>query len=136
MTATAGRPFVLKLGEVASSPVTIAAARTNSFAIANEIVDITNKNSNAFRTLLEGAGTKSLTTEIEGVLNKGASAVTAFMQNAFNNSIDTYSLFFNDGFTIEGAFQIESYSISGDHNTEQTFTATLQSSGEYILVEA
>lgn len=136
MAANDGRDLVLKLGAVDSSPVTIAAARTHSFAIANEIVDITNKDSNAFRTLLEGAGTKALTLEIEGVLNKGGGAVTNFIQNAINNSIDIYSLFFNDGFTLEGSFQIESYSIAGDHNTEQTFTATLQSSGAYILTEA
>ncbi len=135
MAANNGRNFVLKLGAVGAAPVTIAAARTNSFAIANEIVDITNKDSNAFRTLLEGAGTKSLTLEIEGVLDKGASSDT-FMLNAINNSIDLYSLFFNDGNTIEGQFQIESYNISGDHNTEQTFTATLQSSGAYNLVQA
>ena len=134
MTANNGRDFLLKIGAVAGSPVTIAAARTNSLAIANETVDITNKDSNAFRTLLEGAGTKALTLEIEGVLDAGGSAVTNFMQNAVNNSIDTYSLFFNDGFTIEGLFQIESYSSGGDHNTEQTFTATLQSSGTYTLI--
>lgn len=134
MTATDGRSFVLKLGAVAGSPVTIAAARTNSFGIGNEIVDVTNKDSNAFRTLLEGAGTKSLSVDIEGVLDKGGSGVTTFLENAVNNSIDIYSLFFNDGFTLEGSFQVESYSTSGDHNTEQTFTATLQSSGVFTLI--
>jgi len=135
MAANDGRDLVLKLGAVAASPVTIAAARTNSFAIANEVVDITNKDSNAFRTLLEGAGTKALTLEIEGVLDKSSSA-DEFLLNANNNSIDTYSLFFNNGNTLEGQFQVESFSISGDHNTEQTFTATLQSSGAYTLVQA
>ena len=135
MAANDGRDLVLKLGAVAGSPVTIAAARTNSFAIANEVVDITNKDSNAFRTLLEGAGTKSLTLEIEGVLDKSSSA-DEFLLKANNNSIDIYSLFFNDGNTLEGQFQIESFSIAGDHNTEQTFTATLQSSGAYTLVQA
>lgn len=133
MTATDGIDLLLKLGPVSGSPVTIAAGRTQSFAIGNETVEITNKDSNKFRTLLEGAGTKALTFEIEGVLDAGGTAVTTFLQNAINNSIDTYSLFFNAGFTIEGQFQIESYNVSGDHNTEQTFTATLQSSGAYIL---
>ena len=135
MAANDGRDLVLKFGAVAGSPVTIAAGRTNSFAIANEVVDITNKDSNAFRTLLEGAGTKSLTLEIEGVLDKSSSA-DEFLLKANNNSIDIYSLFFNDGNTLEGQFQIESFSIAGDHNTEQTFTATLQSSGAYTLVQA
>lgn len=133
MTAQDGLDFVLKIGAVGANPVTIAAARTNNFTIGNEMVEITNKDSNKFRTLLEGAGVKSLSLDIEGVLDKGGSKVTEFLQNAINNSIDIYSLFFNADFTIEGSFQIESYVIAGDHNTEQTFTATLQSSGAYIL---
>jgi len=133
MTAQDGINFLLKIGAVAGSPVTVAAARTNSMTINNEMVEITNKDSNKFRTLLEGAGVKSLSLDIEGVLDKGGTSVTDFMQNAINNSIDIYSLFFNGGFTIEGSFQIESYTLSGDHNTEQTFTATLQNSGTYTL---
>jgi len=132
MAANDGRSFLLKQGAVAASPVTIAGARVTSFAIANEVVDITNKDSNAFRTLLEGAGTKALTLEIDGVLDKGAST-DQFLLASINNSIDIYSLFFNNGNTLEGQFQVESLTVAGEHNTEQTFTATLQSSGAYTF---
>ncbi len=132
--AEKARTFLLKIGAVAGSPVTLAGAQTNGLTINNEMVDITNKDSAGIRTLLEGAGTQSLTLTINGVFEDGAS-MTTFRLNSLNNTIDAYSLFYDNGDTLEGNFQIVSFENTGDFNTELQFSATLENSGVFTYTD-
>jgi TP901-1 family phage major tail protein len=132
MTAQKGSALLLKVGAVAGSPVTVAGSRNNSIKLANEMVDVTNKDSAGYRTLLQGAGTQSISLSIDGTAVNDA-AFSTLQNNAFNNTISTYSVFFDNGDTLEGSFQITSFEVAGAYNKEQTFTATLESSGSWTF---
>lgn len=135
MTNYKGRDFLLKLGTW-SGGTTIADCRTHTLTIGNEQVDITNKSSNGFRTLLEGAGTKSLRVQFGGVVSNDT-GFESLQGYAIANSINAMALGgFGDSDVIEGSFAIESFEITGEQNGEQTFTATLASSGSYTLTAA
>jgi predicted secreted protein len=107
MAAQKGNSLLLKAGAVAGSPVTVAGLRNTSLKLANDMVDVTNKDSGGYRTLLQN--------------------------NAFNNTISTYSVFFDNGDTLECAFQITAFEVAGTYNKEQTFTCTLESSGQWTF---
>jgi TP901-1 family phage major tail protein len=135
MTNYKGRDFLLKLGTW-SGGTTIADCRTHTLTVGNEQVEITNKSSNGFRTLLEGAGTKSLRVTFGGLVNDNA-AFETFQGYAFANSINAMALGgIGDSDVIEGSFAVESFEITGEFNGEQSFTATLASSGSYVLTAA
>lgn len=133
MAAKKGRVFLLRQGTLASG-TNLAGLRATSFSIANEAVDITNKDSSGYRTLLEGAGTRSMSISAEGVFDDVTVSET-IRGYADAGSINTFTLLFNsDGSTadkIEGSFLITSYERSGDHNNEETFSVTLESSGAW-----
>lgn len=134
MTGYKGRNMTLKLGTGGSATI-ITQARTHGMTLNNELVDITNKDSNGFRTLLEDAGLKSLELTIEGIVDNTTS-FEEFQGNAFANTLDQYRLEFGDSDAIEGLFQISNYTINGPTGTEQTFSATLASSGQWTLTAA
>jgi predicted secreted protein len=132
MTNYKGKDFILKLGTWSGGNA-IADCRTHSLKIGNAQVEITNKSSNSFRTLLEGAGTKSLGVTFGGVVTNDTYFET-FQGYAYANSINAMALGgMGDGDYVEGSFAISDFEITGDHDGEQTFTATLMSSGAYTL---
>lgn len=134
MTNYKGRDFGLKLGTWSGGAL-VADCRTHSLRINNEQVDITNKSSNGFRTLLEGAGVKAVEISVGGLISDAASSET--LQNyAVNNSINAMAMGWADGDTLEGSFAISNFEITGEYNNEQQFTATLQSSGAYTFTAA
>lgn len=132
MTNYVGRDFLLKLGAW-SGGTTVADCRTHTLSLNNQQVDITNKSSSGYQTLLEGAGTKSLRVTFGGLVSNDSGFET-FQGYAVANSINAMSLGgFGDSDYIEGSFAIENFEITGEHSGEQTFTATLASSGSYTL---
>lgn len=127
MTALKGREFMLYLGSGTSTP--ICGFRANTLSINNESVDVTDKCAAPYRTLLEDAGIRSMTISGEGFFDNIAAAKTLF-GNALSNSINTYTLQSGSGEKFEGLFQITSFERSGEYNTEEQFSATLESSGQ------
>ena len=55
---------------------------------------------------------------------------------AQKGQIDTYKLVFGDGDNISGSFQITSYERAGEFNGEETYTMTLESSGQVTHTSA
>jgi predicted secreted protein len=127
MAAQKGISFLLKLG-AAGVGGTLAAMRSTSYKLGVEMVEITNKDSASFRTLLEGAGTKSLSINVAGLATTDATYET-FKGLAQAAALNTFQLLEPDGDTIEASFLITNFEASGDFNKEFTFTATLESSG-------
>jgi TP901-1 family phage major tail protein len=134
MTAYRGRNLTLKFGAGGSAPI-ITQARSHTLTVNNEIVDITNKDSNGYRTLLEDAGVRSASISIEGIVDN-TTAFESFKAAAMIGTIGTYRLEFADGDVFEGLFQPTSFAVSGSHNNEQTFTASLESSGAWTFTAA
>lgn len=131
MAADKGKDLLLKIEDSAGSATftTIANLTTASIAINNSIIDITNKDSNCFRELLEGGSTKSVDLTIAGILTETVQQ-DLLLTNATTNDIYNYQLVFGESnSTVTAAFQITAFTISGGFDDAQTFDATLISSG-------
>lgn len=130
MSAQKGRLFLLKIGGTA-----IGGLRATSMTINNEAVDITNKDSAGWRTLLEGAGVQSVDISVSGIAETQAT-FEMFKGYAQAGTINAYTLTAEDGDSISGNFLITSFEEAGDYNAGQTFTASLQSSGTVTFSNA
>src|SRR5262249_31930359 len=128
MTAQKGLSMLLKLGSDGSGG-TVAGFRAHTLDINNEMVDVTNKDSSGWRTLLQQAGVQSGTISGNGTVESSTTFET-FQGYAQVNSINAYQLTYGDGDTVSGNFQITKFSDTGEFNKEQTFTCTLESSGQ------
>lgn len=127
MASFAGRDFIIKLG-ASGAGGTLAAVTNLSLTINNEAVDITNKDSQGWRLLLEGAGTQSITLSGDGISSDGSTFET-FKGYAQANSINTFYITDGDGDDVELAAQITSFAETGGTGDRQTFSFTLESSG-------
>lgn len=137
MAAQKGREFLVKAGDGATSEAftTVASFRSNSITINDEIVDVTNKDSNGWRVLLANAGTKSATISGSGVFTDSATQI-AEQAKLLAGTINNYELYFENGDKLAGAFQISSLEYAGDYNNEQTFSITYESSGAITYTAA
>jgi TP901-1 family phage major tail protein len=131
MPISKGKNLLLKMG-TGGAAVVVAAMRSTRFSVNGETVDITNKDSNGMRTLLDGAGVAKLSISASGLLS-GNSQSTDMVSRTLARSLDSYRLEFDNGDVIEGAFQITSFEAVGDYNGEQTYSITLDSSGALTL---
>lgn len=127
MAAQKGRSFLLKT--VDQNGTTLAGMRTTGLTINNQQVDTTNKDTNGWRELLATAGTQSLDISVEGVFTN-ASVEHTVRGYALANSINPFALVFGDGDYIIGGFAISNYQRTGAHDGEETYSMSLQSSGQ------
>jgi predicted secreted protein len=134
MTNYKGRDFLLKNGTW-SGGTTVGDCRTHSLKLSNQTVDITNKSSAGYQTLLAGAGTQAITITFSGVMTSDSGFET-LQGYAFANSINAHAMGWADGDTLEGNFQISDFEVGGDHNGEQTFSCTMMSSGSWTFTPA
>lgn len=131
MAAQKGLSMLLRLGTVAS-PTTVAGLRNVSLSLNNEMVDVTNKDSAGYRTLLAQAGVQSISISANGTA-ESATAFETLQGYAFANSINTMNVIFGDSDTIEASFQVTKFDIAGAYNDAQTFSITLESSGTWTF---
>ena len=134
MAAQKGRSFLLKQG-TASGGTTLAGMRTTGMTLNNAQVDITNKDSGGWRTLLEDAATQAIDITAEGVFTDAAVEETV-RGYAFANSINAFGLLFGNGDQLDGNWAISSYARTGNHDGEETYSITLQSSGALVYTAA
>lgn len=130
MAAQKGALMLLKVGNGGGPETftTVAGMRTTSFTHNNQVVDTTNKDSGAWRALLDGAGTRSITISGTGVFTNAATEETV-RGFAMNNQIKNYQLTFGNGDSMTGAFQITAYQRAGNYNNEETYSLSLASAG-------
>jgi len=123
MTAQKGRLFLLKIGAE-----TVQTARSTSMTINNEQVDITAKDTNGWRELLEDGGIKSMTISLSGPF-KDAAVEEVLRGYAQANSINAMSVVSGNGDVWSGDFAISSYARNSDYNDVEAYDVTLESSG-------
>jgi len=135
MAAQKGKSMVLKIGDGATAEAftTIGGMRTNALTINGETVDITDKDSNGWRELLEQAGVKSVSMTGAGVFKDSASEGTA-RTAAMNQTIDNYRMQFQDGKYFAGPFQITSLEYTGEYNGSRQFSMSFESAGTITYV--
>jgi len=143
MAAQKGSALLLKSTPTGGSETTIAGLRSTSMTINGEMVDITTKDSDALvsggstkaRDLLAGGGVSNMAISASGVFTDSA-LENDIRLRAQKGTIDTYKLVFGDGDNISGSFQITSYERAGEYNGEETYSLTLESSGQVTHTSA
>lgn len=134
MAASAGRDLRIKYdadGGGAGAAVVIAGARTDTFTIANEMIDITDKDDNGIQTLLNDIGTQSFSLSCEGILKDDTLMLLA-RGAAAGSALHTFEIEFAGLTTtsIRGQWFISNFETSGAHAADATtYTFSLTSSG-------
>lgn len=133
MAVEKGSAFLLKIGDGATPPAfaTVAGMRTTQMSVAGEPVVVTHKDSGGWRTLLSGAGVRSVSVSAAGIFT-GSAAEARIRSNALAGTIDDYRLTFEGGETITGRFLVTRLDYAGDYNGERSYTVALESSGAVV----
>lgn len=126
-----GRDFIIKL-----ATVKIAAVQSKTATHAREAVDVTNDDSNGWRTLLPNPGVRSMDVSVEGVAT----------EDNYQIILDEWAGIVNSAITIEHAdgsvasaangFFLGNVEFSGTNDGHVAFTASLQSSGAVTITPA
>jgi predicted secreted protein len=130
MAATAGRLLTIRYDDGGGMDI-IAGARTDSFTISNEPINITDKGDVGVQTLLNDIGTKALSMSIEGVVKDTILKDLAFGAGT-GSALHQLAIFVGgvSEITAAGGFFISSYQESGAEGTDPvTFTCELTASG-------
>ena len=130
MPAQSGAAFLLKIADGASPPAyqTIAGLRTTQMSINGDTVVVTHKQSDGWRDLLSGAGTRSVSVSAAGIF-LGSTAESTVRAHALAGTLDQYELSFEDGEKLRGRFLVQRLDYAGDFNGERSYTLQLESSG-------
>ena len=139
MTANVGRTIIIYWGNESPQPA-VAGIREKTISLAGEPVDITNDDSNGWRTLLDAAQVNGLELSVSGVLindrlrqewisgaaiGSGTRMQAATLEYPLDAGESTPA-------TLSGTFYLSSYDETGNHDGEITFEATLMSSGAVV----
>ena len=129
MAPQPGRKFLIKTKMDGSEDfVIIAGMRTNSFSRQQEAVDVSNKDSDTWRYLLPGAGTKTGNVSGSGVFYGTASE--ALIRERFGTDTHhEYEIIIPGYGTYKGKYMIESLEEAGEYNGEMTYSISLSSDG-------
>lgn len=131
MAAKSGRDLLVKKAGTA-----IAGFRANSITIDGSPVDITTKDDGGFRTIASFVGVKSMDIEGSGVWKDNVLGALAFAATNTGLLLTDITVINGNGDTITGDFYLANYVEDGSHETEITFTATLQSSEAWTVTPA
>ena len=104
----------------------IVGARADSVTINNEPLDITDKDSSGWRTMLADVGLRSVSCEIEGVL-KDTTLLADSMGNATTALLKECVVTISGIGTLTGEFMLQGLQVGAEQADVVTFTATLES---------
>jgi TP901-1 family phage major tail protein len=129
MSAFVGRKAVLSFG---SPLVAIAALRTKTMTLGNEVIDVTSDDDAGFRKLLDDPGTKTLDMTFEGI-TKDVVSLNSLITLAMSGTeiVETFSILFPTIGTMAGPFALTSFEVGAPYNEGSTFTCSIQSAGTF-----
>lgn len=130
MAVEKGSAFLLKISDGAVPPVfaTVAGMRTTQLSINGDPVNVTSKDSGAWRELLPGAGVRSVSVSAAGIFT-GSAAETRLRSHALAGTIADYQLSFESGERLQGKFLVSRLDYAGDYNGERNYAVNLESAG-------
>lgn len=130
MAEKGGKDLLLKVDTGGSTFVTIGGLRTKSMSVNAEPIDVTNHGSNQNRTLLDGGGILSMSVSGSGVHDGDSATLNLIDDNNRSQTLTAFQIVDDDsGRTYEASFKITAFERSGDHNAEQAYSISLESSG-------
>ncbi len=113
----------------------VIGARTKSVTLTNDGIDITSDDDNGFRTMLAAdPGQRALDMSIDGIL-KDADLISAAVTGG-SLLISEYKLNIPGIGEFEGDFYLGSIELGASYNEAVTFSATVQSSGQFTFTAA
>lgn len=108
---------------------TLQGVVTKDFTITNTAIDVTDDQSNGYRTLLAKGGVKTLDLGISGDVKNYELAATVFASTQMVNCVVNLG----DGVSTESSLTFDAfitdYGFGGSSNEKNEYSATLQSSG-------
>ncbi len=131
MAAQSGRDLL-----VLKNSVAIAGLRETSVAVDGSPVDITNKGDNGYRTLASFSGVESIDITASGVWLDDTIRDIAFAGTGTTKLLTDITLSWGDGATMSGDFYLASFTDGGNHDGEETYDCTFQSSGAWTYTSA
>lgn len=107
-------------------------ARSKTLTIGSESIDITQDCDGAFRRLMDEPASRFLDMAVEGVLTQDDWLLQA-LDTSSNVFLNEYTMVIKGVGSITGDFFISNYELGAPHDDAVTFSATVQSSGEWIF---
>ena len=130
MASNLGRKLLLKV-----DGTVIAGLRTRGLSVNKEPVDVTTDDDAGFRKLLAEAGQVSLDMSIDGITKDDVLRASALTNTTLTLTSVTVEYPNGDELTFDEVM-MNSFEESGSYNEAITFTASLQSSGEWTYTPA
>lgn len=131
MAAQKGRDLL-----VLKNATAIAGLRETSVAVDGSPIDITNKGDSGYRTLASFSGVESIDITASGVWEDDVMRAIAFSGTGTTKLLTDITLAWGDGATLSGDFYLASWTSAGNHDGEETYDTTLQSSGAWTYTAA
>jgi TP901-1 family phage major tail protein len=126
--------MLIKLGS-ALTGTPLGGLRDTTFSMNNQVIDVSTKDTDGWREVLEDGNVKFFTISGNGIFKDSVSDET-IRGYVFANSLNTFTFVFPNGDTIEGTFQITQYERSGSYEGAETYSITLESSGIPVFTPA
>lgn len=124
MAAAKGRDLLVKTGTTV-----IAGIRTKTISYGGEAIDVTTDDDSGYRTLLNDAAQMQIDLSVEGITKDAE--LRAIVMAGGSMMLTNITIEYPDGATLAGDFFLSSVEESGAYNDAITFTASLQSSGQW-----
>lgn len=129
MPALTGRRLRLKNGPILTATAVVG-ARQEDVTIANGEIDVTDKDDNGYRTLMNDWGQRSIDVSVAGLL-KDDSLIEIATSSSGSVLLTEYTLEIEGIGAFEGDFYMNNLQLGAPHDNAVTFTATFLSSGPY-----
>lgn len=133
-TAGAGKDLLLEVETSPSNYVLVGGLRTKAFTFNGEAIEKTNHGSDQWKELIDGAGIRSMSLSGGGVaLND--STIILIEDNAFSQTLTNFRITDTsaNGRVYTACCKIVSVERSSEYNAEQTYSISLESSGEVTI---
>lgn len=132
LNAIAGRDVSFFVGDEDGARI---CARTKSITIGAESIDITQDCDGAFRTLMDEPGVRSIDMSVDGLLTQD-DWIKQALDTSSNTFLKEYTLVIKGLGSITGDFFIGNFELGAPHDEAVTFSATVESSGEWTFTPA
>lgn len=132
MAAQRGKDTLLYADLAGGSPqnfTLMPGLRDTNWTVNGEQVDVTNKDSSAWRQLLTGAGVRSVDVSVSGIFQDAAVEETV-RGWAFDQTINWWQIQLQNGDRLEFQAQIRGYERTGEYNGADQYSFTLESHDE------
>jgi len=109
--------------------------RSKSLSFNSESVDVTNHSSDEWSTRLDNSGIRAMSLSGSGVHNGDVETLGLAEDNAIANKLTRFRILDtdNNGRSYTAYFKIASFERAGEYNAEQTYSISLESSGEVTI---